>query len=93
MQLPQWLSGKESACQAGTVTDFIFLGSKITVDSDCSHEIKRRLLLGRNVMTNLDSILKSRDITLLTKVRIVKAMVFPGVMYGCESWTIKKAEH
>ena len=67
-----------------TVTDFIFLGSKITVDSDCSHEIKRRLLLGRNVMTNLDSILKSRDITLLTKVRIVKAMVFPVVMYGCE---------
>ena len=67
-----------------TVTDFIFLGSKITVDSDCSHEIKRRLLLGRNVMTNLDSILKSRDITLLTEVRIVKAMVFPVVMYGCE---------
>ena len=76
-----------------TVTDFIFLGSKITADSDCSHEIKRRLLLGRKVMTNLDSILKSRDITLLTKVLIVKAMFFPVVMYGCESWTIKKAEH
>ena len=76
-----------------TVTDFIFLGSKITVDSDCSHEIKRRLLLGRKVMTNLDSILKSRDLTLLTKVHLVKAMVFPVVMYGCESWTIKKAEH
>ena len=72
-----------------TVTDFIFLGSKITADSDCSHEIKRRLLLGRKVMTNLDSILKSRDITLLTKVCLVKAMVFPVVMYGCESWTIK----
>ena len=75
-----------------TVTDFIFLGSKITADGDCSHEIKRRLLLGRKVMTNLDSILKSRDITLLTKVCLVKAMVFPVVMYGCESWTIKKAE-
>ena len=75
-----------------TVTDFIFLGSKITVDSDGSHEIKRRLLLGRNVMTNLDSILKSRDITLPTKVRLVKAMVFPVVMYRCESWTVKKAE-
>ena len=74
------------------VTGFIFLGSKITVDSDCSHEIKRRLLLGRKVMTTLDSVLKSRDITLLTKVRLVKAMVFPVVMYGCESWTIKKAE-
>ena len=72
-----------------TVTDFIFLGSKITADSDCSHEIKRRLLLGRKVMTNLDSILKSRDITLLTKVCLVKAMVFPVVMYGCENWTIK----
>ena len=72
--------------------DFIFLGSKITADGDCSHEIKRRLLLGRKVMTNLDSILKSRDITLPTKVRLVKAMVFPVVMYGCESWTIKKAE-
>ena len=76
-----------------TVTDFIFLGSKITADDDCSHEIKRHLLLGRKAMTNLDSILKSRDITLLTKVHIVKAMVFPAVMYGCESWTIKKAEH
>ena len=76
-----------------TVADFIFRGSKITVDSDCSHEIKRCLLLGRKVMTNLDSILKSRDITLPTKVHLVKAMVFPVVMYGCESWTIKKAEH
>ena len=75
-----------------TVSDFIFLGSKITADGDCSHEIKRRLLLGRKVMTNLDSILKSRDITLPTKVRLVKAMVFPVVMYGCESWTLKKAE-
>ena len=77
----------------GTVADFIFLGSKITVDGDCSHEIKRCLLLGRKVMTNLNSILKSRDITLPTKVRLVKAMVFPVVMYGCESWPIKKAEH
>ena len=76
-----------------TVTDFIFLGSKITADGDCSHEIKRHLLLGRKAMTNLDSILKIRDITLLTKVRVVKAMVFPVIMYGCESWTIKKAEH
>ena len=76
-----------------TVSDFIFLGSKITADCDCSHEIKRHLLLGRKVMTNLDSILKNRDITLPTKVRLVKAMVFPVVMYGCESWTIKKAEH
>ena len=75
-----------------TVTDFIFAGSKITADGDCSHEIKRRLLLGRKVMTNLDSIFKSRDITLPTKVHLVKAMVFPVVMYGCESWTIKKAE-
>ena len=75
-----------------TISDFIFLGSKITADGDCSHEIKRRLLLGRKVMTNLDSILKSRDITLSTKVRLVKAMVLPVVMYGCESWTIKKAE-
>ena len=75
-----------------TVTDFIFLGSKITVDGDCSHEIKRRLLLGRKAVTNLDSILKSRDITLPTKVHLVKAMIFPVVMYGCESWTIKKAE-
>ena len=75
-----------------TVSDFIFLGSKITADGDCSHEIKRRLLLGRKVMTNLDSILKSRDITLPTKVHLVKAMVFPAVMYGYESWTMKKAE-
>ena len=74
------------------VTDFLFLGSKITADGDCSHEIRRRLLLGRKAMTNLDSVLKSRDITLLTKVHIVKAMVFPVVMYGCESWTVKKAE-
>jgi len=74
-------------------TDFIFLGSKITADGDCSHEIKSRLFLGRKVMTKLDSILKSRDITLPTKVQLVKAMVFPLVMYGCESWTIKKAEH
>ena len=78
---------------AETVADFIFLGSKITADGDCSHEIKRRLLLGRKVMTNLDSIFKSRNITLQTKVHLVKAMVFPVVMYGCESWTIKKAEH
>ena len=76
-----------------TVTDFIFLGCKITVDGDCSHEIKRCLLLGRKAVTNLDSILKSRDIILLTKVHLVKAMVFPIVMYGCESWTIKKVEH
>ena len=76
-----------------TLRDFIFLGSKITADGDCSHEIKRSLLLGRNAMTNLDSILKTRDITLPTKVCLVKAMVFPVVMYGCESWTIKKAEH
>ena len=75
------------------VADFIFLGSKITADSDCSHEIKRHLLLGRKAMTNLDNVLKSRDIALLTKVRIVKAIVFPVFMYGCESWTIKKAEH
>ena len=75
-----------------TVSDFISLGSKITTDGDCSHEIKRRLLLGQKVMTNLDSIFKSRDITLPTKVHLVKAMVFPVVMYGCESWTIKKAE-
>ena len=76
-----------------TVSDFIFLGSKITADGDCSHEIKRCLLLGRKVMTNLDSILKNREVTLLTKVCLAKAMVFPVVMYGCESWTIKKAEH
>ena len=76
-----------------TVTDFIFLGSIITADGDCSHEIKRHLLLGRKVIMNIDSILKSRDITLPTKVHVVKAMVFPVVLYGCESWTIKKAEH
>ena len=76
-----------------TVSHFIFLGSKITADGDCSHEIKRRLLLGRKVMTNLDNILKSRDITLPTKVRLVKAMVFPVVIYECESWTVKKSEH
>ena len=90
--------GPITSCQIGeggmeTLTGFIFLGSKITVDSDCSHEIKRRLLLGRKAMTNLDSIFKSRDNTLPTKVHIVKAMVFPVVMYGCENWTIKKAEH
>ena len=77
----------------GTVTDFIFLGSKITADGDCSHEIKRCLLLGRKVMIKLDSILKGRDITSPTKVHLVKAMVFPVVIYGCESWTVKKAEH
>ena len=76
-----------------TVSDFILAGSKISADGDCSHEIKRRMLIGRKVMTNLDSIFKSRDITLSTKVRLVKAMVFPVVMYRCESWTIKKAEH
>ena len=76
-----------------TVSDFIFLGSKITADGDCSHEIKRCLLFGRKVMTDLDNVLKSRDITLPTKVHLVQAMVFPVVMYGCESWTIKKAEH
>ena len=76
-----------------TVADFVLGGSKITADGDCSHEIKRRLLLGRKVMTNLDSILKSKDITFLTKILLANAVVFPGVMYGCESWTIKKAEH
>ena len=76
-----------------TVSDFIFLGSKIATDGDCSHEVKRRLLLGRKVMTNLDSIFNSRDITLPTKVHLIKAMVFPVVMYGCESWTIQKADH
>ena len=76
-----------------TVRDFIFLGSKITADGDCSHEIKRCLLLGRKAMTNIDSILKHREFTLLTKVHLIKAMVFPVVMYGCESWTIKKTEH
>ena len=77
----------------GIVSDFILGGSKITADGDCSHEIKRRLLLGRKVMTNQDSIFKSRDITLSTKIHLVKAMVFPVIMYGCESWTVKKAEH
>ena len=88
-------SGPITSWQMGgeTVADFIFLGSKITADGDCSHEIKSRLLLGRKVMTNLDSIFKSRDITLPTKVRLVLAMVFPVVMYGCESWTLKKGEH
>ena len=87
-------SGPSTSWEIGgeTVPDFIFLGSKITADGDCSHEIKRRLLLGRKVMTNLHSIFKSRDVTLPTKVRLVKAMVFPVVMYGCESWTLKKAE-
>ena len=87
-------SGPITSWQIGgeTVDDFIFLGSKITADGDCSHEIKRRLLLGKKVMTNLDSIFKSRDITLSTKVCLVKAIVFPVVMYGCESWTVKKAE-
>ena len=91
-------SGSIISCQVDgetmeTVRDFIFLGSRITADGDCSHEIKRCLLLGRKAITNLDNILKSRDITLLTKVHLVKAMVFSVVMYGCESWTIKKAEH
>ena len=86
-------SGPITSCEIDgkRVSDFIFLGSKITADGDCSHEIKRRLLLGRKVMTNLDRIFKSRDITLPTKVRLVKAMVFPVVRYGCESWTVKKA--
>ena len=88
--ITSWQTGGETM---ETMTDFLFLGSKITADDDCSHEIKRCLLLVRKAMTNLDSVLKSRDITLLTKVHIVKAMVFPVVMYGCESWTIKKAEH
>ena len=88
--ITSWQIGGETV---ETVTEFILLGSKIAADGDCSHEIKRCLLLGRKVMTNLDSILKSRDITLSTKVRLVKAMVFPVVMYGCESWTIKRAEH
>ena len=88
--IPSWQINGEIV---ETVTDFIFLGSKITADGDCSHEIKRHLLLGRKVMTILDSVLKSRDITLPTNVCLVKTMVFPVVMYGCESWTIKKAEH
>ena len=88
--ITSWQIDKE---KVETVADFIFLGFKITVDGDCSHEIQRRLLLRRKAMINLDSIFKSRDITLLTKVHLVKAMVFPVVMYGCESWTIKKVEH
>ena len=91
--ISSWQIDRETVETVETVADFIFLGSKITANCDCSHEIKRRLLLGRKVMINLDSILKSRDITLPTKVRLVKATVFPIVMYGCESWTIKKAEH
>ena len=91
--ITSWQIDGETVETVETVADFIFLGSKITADGDCSHEIKRRLLLGRKVMTNLDSILKSRDITLSTKIHLVKAMVFPVVMYGCESWTVKKAEH
>ena len=87
------IDGETDGETVETVADFIFLGSKITAVGDCSHEIKRCLLLGRKVMSNLDSIFKSRDITLPTKVRLVKAMVFPVVMYGCESWTVKKAEH
>ena len=86
------ISGQIDGETVETVADFIFLGSKITADGDCSHEIKRRLLLGRKDMTNLDSMFKSRDITLLTKFHLVKAMVFPVAMYGCESWTVKKAE-
>ena len=88
--ITSWEIGGETV---ETVSDFIFWGSKITADGDCSHEIKRCLVLGRKVMTNLDNISKSRDITLLSQVRLVKAMVFPVVMYGCESWTVKKAEH
>ena len=87
--IPSWEINGETV---ETVSDFIFGGSQITADGDCSHEIQRRLLLGRKVMSNLDSVFKSRDITLPTKVRLVKAMVFPVVMYGCESWTVKKAE-
>ena len=90
--ITSWEIEGESGETVETVSDFIFLGSKITTDGECSHEIKRLLLLGRKVMTNLDSIFKSRDITLPTKVRLVKAVVFPVVMYGCESWTVKKAE-
>ena len=88
--IPSWQIDGETV---ETVSDFIFLGSKITADGDCSHEIKRHLLLGRKAMTNLDSVLKSRNITLLTNVHLVKVIVFPVVIYGCESWTIKKAEH
>ena len=88
--ITSWQTGRDIM---ETVTDFIFLGSKITADGTCNHEIKRHLLLGKKVMTNLDYVLKNRDITLLTKIHLVKAMVFPVVMYGCESWTIKKGEH
>jgi len=91
--ITSWQIDGETVETVETVSDFIFLDSKISADGDCSHEIKRRLLLGRKVMTDLDSILKSRDITLPTKVHLVKAMIFPVVMYGCESWTVKKAEH
>ena len=91
--ITSWQIDGETVETVETVSDFIFWGSKITADGDCSQEIKRRLLLGRKVMTDLDSIFKSRDIALLTKVHLVKAMVFPVVMYGCETWTIKKAEH
>ena len=90
--ITSWQIDGETVETVSTVSDFIFWGSKITADGDCSHEIKRRLLFGRKVVTNLDSILKSRDITRPTKVRLVKAMVFPVVIYGCESWTVKKAE-
>ena len=90
--ITSWEIDGETVETVETVSDFIFGGSKITADGDCSHEIKRRLLLGRKVMTNLDSIVKSRDVTLPTKVHLVKVMVFPVVMYGCESWTVKKAE-
>ena len=90
--ITSWEIDGETGETVETVSDFIFLGSKITADGDCSHEIKRRLLLGRKIMSNLDSIFKSRDITLPTKVHLVKATVFPVVMYGCESWTVKKAE-
>ena len=90
--ITSWQIDGETVETVETVADFIFLGSKITADGDCSHEIKRRLLLGRKVKINLDSILKSRDITLPTKIHLVKAMVFPVVRYGCESWTMKKAE-
>ena len=90
--ITSWQIGGETVKTVETVSDFTFLGSKITADGDCSHEIKRRLLLGRKVMTNLDSILENRDITLPTKFRLVKALVFPVVMYGCESWIVKKAE-
>ena len=91
--ITSWKIDGETVETVETVSDFIFLGSKITADGDCSHKIKRRLLLGRKVMTNLDSIFKSRDITLPTKVLLVRAMVFPVVMYGCECWTVNKGEH